>query len=91
MRNGRPLYTEERVRMMFARMRGDLHAQHLRHLSEMIDLRRELERVRAAYNELRNAVLARQRGDAELAELYREREIERAQLTQRDPFTTQLH
>jgi hypothetical protein len=35
--------------------------------------------------ELRAAVLARQKAEAELASLYRERAIQRAQRTERDP------
>jgi hypothetical protein len=41
--------------------------------------------MRAAYAELRAAVLARQHAEAELRELYRERAIARARAVERDP------
>jgi ribosomal protein L29 len=51
----------------------------------MADLRKELDEVRAAYAELRAAVLARQHAVAELVSLYRERELARARAAKRDP------
>jgi hypothetical protein len=85
-RNGRRLvYTEERVRALFAKMRADLHEQHFRHLCELSDLRRELDQVRAAFDELRSVTLARSRAELEVAELRRLREIGRAQTVTRDP------
>ena len=88
-RNGRRLlYTEARVRALFARMRADMHAQHCRHLCELADLKREVDAMRAelaALRELRAAVLARQQAEAELVSLYRERSIQRARATERDP------
>jgi hypothetical protein len=47
--------------------------------------RKSLDEVREAMRELRAAVLARQKAEAELASLYRERTIQRAQRTERDP------
>jgi hypothetical protein len=70
----RVLYTGERVRAMFARMRGDLHAQHSRHLCELTELRKELAGLRAAYEALRGAVLEREKAEANLELLRRDRE-----------------
>ena len=44
-----------------------------------------LHELRADLAELKAAVLARQRVDAELADLYRERAIARARAAERDP------
>jgi hypothetical protein len=49
-------------------------------------LNRELDQCRAEFDELRAMVLARHRLDAELVGLYRERDIQRAQATERDPL-----
>jgi len=46
---------------------------------------RELADITASMRELRAAVLARQNAQAELVELYRQREIVRAQGVERDP------
>jgi len=81
----RVLYTEARVRAMFARMRDDLHELAARHASEVAALRAELDEVRALYDELRAATFARQRAEAELASLYRERAIRRARAAEREP------
>ena len=67
------IYSEDRVRALFSRMRSDLHDQHFRHLCEMADLRRELNELRTAYSELRAAALARQNVEQELASFYCER------------------
>jgi hypothetical protein len=75
MRNGRKLlYTAERVHSMFARMRGELSALSFRHACEIADLRKELDRVRAEYEALRDAVLERTRAEAGLELLKRDRE-----------------
>jgi len=66
----RPLYTEERVRALFNRMRSDLAAQHFAHLCELADLRKEVDAMRAEL--------------ATLRELYRERSIQRARAAERD-------
>jgi len=88
MSNRRLLYSENRVRQLFARMRGDLHQQHLRHLCEMSDLRRELDEVRGLYAQLRAAVLARQNAEQELADLRRQRSLVEAWAAGvRDPAT----
>jgi len=85
-RNGcKLLYTEERVRALFSRMRSDLHEMNFRHQCQLADLRRELDEVRAAYAELRAATLARTQAEAELASLYRQREIARARAAERAP------
>ena len=63
-------------------------------VSERDALKRELAmknqslgEVREALRELKAAVLARQRAEAELAALYRERAIARARAVDRDPVT----
>jgi hypothetical protein len=73
MRN-RLLYTADRVHAMFARMRSELEEQHSRHLYEYASLRRELDALRAAYEALRGAVLDREKAEAGLALLQRDRE-----------------
>lgn len=89
--NGRELlYTRDRVRQMFARMREELQEMHYRHASELVELRCELNQVRSAYEGLRAVVLQRQKAEAELDHLYREREIARAQAVWRD-FGVRLH
>ena len=67
-------------------------AQYASVIAERDALKRELEwtkqslaEVRDAMRELRAAVLARQHAKAELASLYRQREIARARAAQRDP------
>jgi len=57
---------------------------HFKHLNELADLKRELDECRAALDALRGAVRAREQAEAELANLYREREIHRAQAAERD-------
>jgi hypothetical protein len=74
-----------RAREQFADLRGQLHEMHFRHLCELADLRKELDETRAAFNELRAAVLCRQTAERELAGLYRARDIERARAAERDP------
>jgi hypothetical protein len=51
----------------------------------LADLRRELEQVRAAFNELPATVLARHNAEAELVALHRERAIAQAWAAERDP------
>jgi len=91
-RNGRRLlYSPQYVRGFanaLREARSDLHDMHFKHLCELADLRRELDECRAALNELRAATLARQRAEAELAGLYREREIARALAAERDLATS---
>ena len=85
-RNGRRLlYHPDAVRSLVAGMRADMHASHFETLTELNVLRRELAECRAALDELRAATLARQRAEAELAGLYRERELARARAAERDP------
>jgi hypothetical protein len=52
---------------------------------ELALTKQSLDEMRAALTELRIAVLERQRAEDALAELYREREIQRAQRAERDP------
>ena len=72
----RLLYTPQYV-AGFARAlreaRADLDAQHRRHLSDMADLRRELDLVRTEYTALRNAVIEREKAEANLVLLQRDR------------------
>jgi len=85
-RNGRRiLYTPERVHAVFARMRDELHELAAKHAAEVAAVRAELDEVRAQFDELRSISLARQRAEAELRELYRERAIQRARAAERDP------
>jgi hypothetical protein len=84
----RVLYHPDRVRAMFAQMRGDLHAMHFKHLCELSDLRRELDAMRTELEqlrELRATVRARHRAEAELAELHRRRSLMQASMAARDP------
>jgi hypothetical protein len=80
----RVLYSADRVHAMFARMRDELNDVAERHAAEVARLRAELDDVRAQFDELRSVSLARQRAHAELASLYRERSIARAQTAERD-------
>jgi uncharacterized protein involved in exopolysaccharide biosynthesis len=85
-RNGcRVVYSEERVRALFARMRHELHELADRHAAEVNAMRAELNEVRAQFDQLRSISLARQRAEVELAELRRLREIGRARAAERDP------
>jgi hypothetical protein len=76
MHSGRKLlYSAARVHAMFSRMRGELDHQHFRHLSEMADLRRELDQVRGQFEVLCNAVRERERAEAEVEMLKRTRAV----------------
>jgi len=81
----RTLVHPDRVHAVFAKMRDELAELRARHVAEVAHLRRELDEVRAAFNELRAVSLARQRAEAEVAELRRRREIGRARAVERDP------
>jgi len=83
----RVLYDEARVRALFGEMQRQLREMAAQHASEVARLRRELDDVRAAFNELRAVSLARQRAEVELAELRRLRDIGRARAAERDPIT----
>jgi hypothetical protein len=86
MRSNRPvLYSEAAVRALFARMKQELAELDARHAAEQRRLRAELARVTTALAELRAAVHARTKAEAELRELYRMREIRRARAAERDP------
>ena len=66
-------------------MRDEMREMRSRHVSEMARLRRELDNVRAAFNELRAVSQARQAAEAEVAELRRQRDLLRAFAAERDP------
>jgi hypothetical protein len=70
----RPVYHPAAVRRLVDSMRADLHAQHLKHLCELADLRAELDAVRGQFEALRNAVLERTKAEAEVELLKRDRE-----------------
>jgi hypothetical protein len=57
-----------------AEAKADLREMHLKHLGEMADLRRELDAARANFTELRNAALAREKAEADLELMKRDRE-----------------
>ena len=60
----RLLYHPEYVRAFadaLREARADLHEMHSRHVAEVAALRRELDEVRAAFDELRSISLARQK------------------------------
>ena len=78
------LYSPAYVYAVFDRMRDDLHKLAARHASEVAALRAELDEVRDLYARLRAASLARAKAEAELAVMYREREIARACATERN-------
>jgi len=87
MRNGRKLlYTEHRVRALFAKLRGELATLSFKHACEVADLRKELNQVRAQFDALRSVSLARSKAELEVAELRRLQAIGRARLAQRNPF-----
>ena len=56
-------------------------------LREVEFLQEQLTEMRQSVAELRAVVLARRAGEQQCADLYREREILRAQATERDPTT----
>jgi len=85
MASRRVLYDEARVRQLFAGMRAELQDMHARHVAELDVLRRELDSVHVAFDELRAACLARSKQELDLEELRRLREIGRARATVRDP------
>jgi len=87
MTNGRRLLRPhiDAYRAALAEAKADLSVMNFRHECRIADLLRQLDEVRAAFEELRAAVLARQNAEHELAALHREREIARAQAAERDP------
>jgi len=91
MDNGRRIvYSAAKVHALFARMRDELHELAAKHAAEVATLRAELDAVRADFDALRSISLARQRAEAELAELRRLQAIGRARAAERDP-TQPLH
>jgi hypothetical protein len=78
------LLTPERVRKVFAQMRGELYEMAARHRAEVMSLRAELDGLHAQFDALRAVSLARSKAELEVAELHRLREIGRAQAVERD-------
>jgi hypothetical protein len=72
------------LKALYDKARADLSAMNFRHECRIADLRHELNETRAAFEELRAAVLARQNAEHALASLYRERAIARARAATRD-------
>jgi len=88
-RNGRRvLYSPQYVRgfaVALREARADLHDMHFKHLCELADLHRELDKCRAELDALKDIVRRRVAAEAELAALRRERELMRALSAERDP------
>jgi len=72
------------LRSLLDEAKGDLARLHFEHRCRMADRDREVAALRAELEALKAVVRARQHAEAELAALYREREIQRAQATERD-------
>ena len=81
----RVLYSEAKVRQLFSSLRRELQEMGERHAAEVESLRRKLDEVRAAFDELRSVSLARSKAKLEVAELRRLRDIGRAKAAERDP------
>jgi hypothetical protein len=100
MANGRRLVVDPRrafvagYKRAVRDLRGEMGAAHYETLTELYVLRREVGELRQvheqavqAMQEMRAATLARMQAHAELASLYRERELQRARAAERDPAT----
>jgi hypothetical protein len=74
-------------RSLLDEARADLAQMHFRHQCRLADLHRELEEVRAAFEELKNVVRRRVAAEQELASLRREAELMRALKAERDLAT----
>jgi hypothetical protein len=70
---------------MLDECKADLARMHFEHQCRQADLRRELDAVRSELDALKDVVRRRHAVESELAELYRERSIARAQAAERDP------
>jgi|SRR5262249_20312681 len=81
----RPRASARAYKALYDECRADLSAMHFRYECRMADLHRELEQTRAAFEELKSIVRARQHAEQELAALHRERDIARAEAAERDP------
>jgi hypothetical protein len=68
------LYSEDRVRAMFAGLKAQLQAEHYRHLDELAKLRWELDQTKREFEALRSAVLERTKAEANLELLKRDRD-----------------
>jgi len=64
--------------------KADLAQLHFEHRCRMADLERALAETRQELEDLRDIVRRRMAAERELAELYRERDIERAKRAERD-------
>jgi hypothetical protein len=85
---GRPLIRlSAQYKALLDECRADLAQLHFEHRCRVTDLERELAQVRAEFEELKAAVRARQKAQAELDGLYRERELQRALAAPRDLAT----
>ena len=85
----RVLYSQQYIegyRNALQQAREELRELHFKHVCEMVDLRRKLDAAREEFHELKAVVLAREYAESELATLYRERELARAQAAVRDPM-----
>ena len=87
MRNGRPLYTEERVLAMFAQMRRELDDMAARFAARDRARDAELAEVRQQLDQLRAVVRARHAAEAEVERLRAIRDAS----NERDLGTTTLH
>jgi chromosome segregation ATPase len=92
--NGRRLIRPhiDAYRAALTEARADLNALHAAHERRQIEAQRrqqnlvdELEALRHELSELKSVIRARQRAQAELDGLYRERELMRALAAPRDP------
>lgn len=82
---GRVLYPADRVAAMIRALRAEEAVRHDDLMSELHRLQGEVRELRGVIDQMRAARLAVEHAQAELAGLYRQREIERAQLAYR-PF-----
>jgi len=89
----RKLYTDEAVRRVFGKLRSEMQELGAKHLGEVVRLRariialeHEIDELRTSLRALRAARAAIVGAQAELVSLHRERSIQRAQASERDPF-----
>jgi len=70
----RLLYSQDRVRQLIRGIRADAWANHSDTMAELRRLQVEMAALRAEYDALRNAVLEREKAEANLALLQRDRD-----------------
>ena len=70
----RLLYSQDRVRQLIRGIRADAWANHSDTMAELRRLQVEMAALRAEYDALRNAVQERERAEADLELLKRDRE-----------------